>query len=284
MAILFAHVAKMMRTVRILFRNGCAWKSERTIKSVSMELEEEIPTSFLKGVRNLRKGTSNPDTNASTQFRLALPLNVRLRYYLSCIRKGDIQKSAVILKDPAAPVNIARTVKRWVEDGFKELSNEDKSFKENMFALNFLIHKCRTMTDPVLFCATLLILQSQALTESNYNSILLCMDNFGWHGCVKTNFKEMKENNIKFRRLTLSHLILSTIQRDDLDFALELVQEFTSDHSNRHNLPFDTVLEGCVGKGERWMKLVEEILEWHRVSKVSLNQLTSDAFVRWIQR
>ena len=275
-----------MKSVRSI-RKFCY--SIRAVQPLLLSSKPDISELTEKEIMELKP---NPSDSSPPQIQLAMPLRSQLRTLFLPSRQAEALlhlvdvaeiktgRRRVGYKDKLKQIITDVLVDRSVIDGIKV---QEK--------IGFLLHASCGFSDPQ-FLESILVMINRTdvpLVESHYNAILVAMDRCNWTTAVKRNFREMLSKGIKCRLETIFALVTSAVQRKDFEFAAELMFALTQGMYDRRRacpqpFPMEVVVDGCVGTRERGVKLIEQVLEWHRMSEATLSNKTVQSLIKWIKR
>ena len=178
------------------------------------------------------------------------------------------------------------TIREWISEDFPQ----EKEGTFNTGFVSLLLHLCKTSDDPKCLCALLSVIKKHKLIlkEGDIGNILVTMSRYGWRESVKVNFYSMTKAGFDFRISVLHYMVKDAIQAEDLEFAADVMHKMISvvvgnKEYPKKDLAMEEVMKVCVGKGDVGLRLVEQLLEWHRVVH-DVTEEEVDALVQWLHR
>ncbi len=233
---------------------------------------------------------SSPTT--PPQIQLSLPLTSQLKNFFFPSRQVEVLMRLVEaskLNGPGCNLKYKQRLKAAITDLFVDKDTVDDCKLQDF--IGFLLHASCSCEDPQFLESVLTLIgrTNVVLGESHYNSVLVAMDKHGWMGIVKRNFREMLSKGIKCRLETIFVLVTTAVRRQDFEFAVELMLALTKGMYNHRRVcvqpfPMEVVVDGCMGSKERGVALIEQVLEWHRMTEATLSTETVQSLIKWVER
>ena len=231
-----------------------------------------------------------PPEPTPPRVKISLPLRSKLRTFFFPSSHMDVLMRLVSQLKPAEKKKYKRRLELLNTRLFCEGSGVVDDWDDKLLT-GFLLHITCKCDDPQYFESVLSMIDRSnvQLDESHYNGILTAMNRYGWAANIKRTFQDMQSKGIKCRLETIFALVTTAVQRKDFEFAVELMTTLTEGMYDQRRacarpFPMDLVVDGCVGAKRRALGLIEQVLEWHRMTEVALSVNTVESLTKWVKR